>query len=70
MNENEEIKEIEVEDIFDRILFSEPIFDIDDDVIIEDFDLVEDTNIEENMFLKNKKFKFDEENAQTTTIII
>jgi hypothetical protein len=62
MNENEEIEEVEEEDPFDRTLFQKPIMDDDcDDIYLESIKLIEDTNIVENMFLENKRFKFDEE---------
>jgi hypothetical protein len=60
MNENQEIEEIE-EDPLDKGLFPESIFDDDDDIYLENIKLIGDTNIEENMFLENKRFKFDEE---------
>jgi hypothetical protein len=58
MNENEEI---ECEDPFSRTLFPEPIFDDDDDIYLENIKLIEDTNIVENMFLEDKRFKYDVE---------
>jgi hypothetical protein len=63
MNENEEIEEIEEieEDTLDRTVFTKPVFDDDDDIYLENIKLVEDTNILENMFLENKRFKYDKE---------
>jgi hypothetical protein len=61
MNENEEIEEVEEEDPFDRTLFPEPVLDNDDNIYLENIKLIKDTNIVENMFLENKKFKYDDE---------
>jgi ATP sulfurylase len=69
MNENkeiEEIEEIEEEDLLDRTLFQEPVFDDEDDddnYYLKSIKLIEDTNIVKNMFLENKRFKYDEEHC-------
>jgi hypothetical protein len=56
MNESEEIEEIEdVEE--------EDPFDNNDDYYLKCIKLVEDTNIVENIFLENKRFKYDEESC-------
>jgi hypothetical protein len=61
MSENEEIEE---EDLLDRTLFQEQVYDDnDDDYYLKSIKLVEDTNIVESMFLENKRFKYDEENC-------
>jgi hypothetical protein len=46
-----------------QLHFPKSFFDKDDNINTEDIDLVEDPSIVENMFLENKKFKFDEENC-------
>jgi hypothetical protein len=60
MSKNEEIEEIE-DDPLDRTLFQEPVFDDDDDYYLKCIKSVEGTNIVENMFLENRRFKYDEE---------
>jgi hypothetical protein len=59
MSENEEIEKV---DPLDRTTFPEEFFDMDDDYNIQDIDLIKNSNIVENVFLENKRFKFDEEN--------
>jgi hypothetical protein len=63
MSENDENDEIEeIEDTFDRTTFPESIMDDDcDEYYLKCINAVEDTNIVEDMFLQNKKFKYDEE---------
>jgi hypothetical protein len=53
---------VEEVDPFDKGIFLEELFDINDDINIEKIYLIEDTNIVENMFFENKRFKYDEEN--------
>jgi hypothetical protein len=64
MSENDENEETEEEeDILGRTSFPESIMDDCDEYYLKCVNHVEDTNIVENKFLENKRFKYDDENC-------